>query len=350
MEKFRNYFEQSRQNYRYYHEAGSAEKGTPLDRIDYRGDIKPVVDRLADAYGIGKVKDFYVIEVGYEDCNIALQAEKGKYVAKIFSKERDQENIARYNTMMEKAVEAGVNHPLLYKLGNDTPIFRDREANNISMVLMKFIEGFTFLEMDRTPDKDEVAPVIEQVAMIHRMDFHPPYVVDSWAIPNVAAMYDRVKAYIEPGDIELIEKAIGRYDQIPVDDLPHCFVHGDFSKANAIKGDDGKIYVLDFSVANWYPRIQEIAVIAANLFQDKNHSKTLRERCEFVSAAYDKINPLAADEKNYLYDYALGGSAMELMGPLQEKYLHGNKMPETEYRIEVGRSGLRDAFGIKVEY
>jgi Ser/Thr protein kinase RdoA (MazF antagonist) len=344
MEKHRNYLEQSRQNYRYYYEAGSAKEGTPLDRIDYRGDIKLVIDRLANAYGIGKVKDFYVIEVGYEDCNIALQTEKGKYVAKIFSKQRDQENIARYNTMMEKAVEAGVNHPILYKLADGTSIFRDREANNISMVLMKFIEGFTLLEMDRIPNKDEVAPVFKQVAMIHRMNFHPPYVVDSWAIVNVAAMYERVRAYIELVDIKLIEKAIDRYNQIPVDRLPHCFVHGDFSKANAIKGDDGKIYILDFSVANWYPRIQEIAVIAANLFQDKNHSSTLRERCAFVADAYDKINPLTAEEKQYLYDYARGGSAMELMGPLQEKYLHGNKMPETEYRIEVGRSGLRDAF------
>ena len=73
MEKHRNYFEQSREDYRYYYQAGSSQMGTPLDRIDYRGKIDLVIDRLADAYGIGKVKGFYVIEVGYEDCNIALR-------------------------------------------------------------------------------------------------------------------------------------------------------------------------------------------------------------------------------------------------------------------------------------
>ncbi len=43
-----------------------------------------------------------------------------------------------------------------------------------------------------------------------------------------------------------------------------------FVEGNTIKGDDGKIYIIDFSVANWYPRIQELAVMAANLLHEKN--------------------------------------------------------------------------------
>ncbi len=53
-----------------------------------------------------------------------------------------------------------------------------------------------------------------------------------------------------------VEQAMARYAEILVDDLPHTFVHGDFTKANVLNGDDGKVYILDFSVANWYPRIQ----------------------------------------------------------------------------------------------
>ena len=40
---------------------------TPLDRLDYRGDLGPVVERLAEAYGIGTPAEYSVIERGYED-------------------------------------------------------------------------------------------------------------------------------------------------------------------------------------------------------------------------------------------------------------------------------------------
>src|SRR3990167_7063243 len=134
---------------------------------------------------------------------------------------------------------------------------------------------------------------------------------------------------------------MGQYAEIPANDLPHCFVHGDFTKANVMKGRDGKIYVLDFSVANWYPRIQELAVIAANLMHEESDSQSLRERTARVIEIYDKLNPLTEDEKKHLYAYALAGVAMEFMGGHQEKFIKGNATEETEYWLNLGRSGLR---------
>lgn len=93
------------------------EKQTPLDRLDYSGDLKPVIDRIGDNYGIGEIKNFSVIEVGFEDCNVKIETIDGKYVAKIFSKERSREDIVRYSAIMEKVVEAGVNHPELLITG-----------------------------------------------------------------------------------------------------------------------------------------------------------------------------------------------------------------------------------------
>ncbi len=39
----------------------------------------------------------------------------------------------------------------------------------------------------------------------------------------------------------------------------------DLTKGNVLRSADGEIFLLDFAVASQYPRIQEIAVIAANL-------------------------------------------------------------------------------------
>ena len=319
----------------------STEKQTPLDRLNYSGELGVVINRLAEAYEIGSPTNFSVIGIGYEDCNVVLETSSDKYVVKIFSKDRNEEAIARYSTIMEKAVEAGVNHPPLIKTADGGVVYSDSEANGISMVLMRFVDGQTFLELDRAPDGEERKAVVEQAAKVNSIDYRPPYLFDSWAIPNIKAMFKRTKQFIQPEDIKLIEQAMTQYAEIPVDDLPNCFVHGDFTKANIMKGKDGKIYVLDFSVANWYPRIQEIAVIAANLLHEESSSQTLRNRTEQVSEMYDKLNPLTPDEKKYLYAYALAGVAMEFMGSHQEKFIKGNATEETEYWLNLGRSGLR---------
>jgi len=316
-------------------------KKTPLDRLNYIGDLDPVVDRLCRAYNIGKPINFSVIEIGYEDCNVIVETSDNKYVAKIFSKVRSKEDIIRYSTIMEKAESAGVNHPSLIKTVDNSVIYQDSEANGISMVLMRFINGRTFLKLGRVPDAEERGAVIEQAAKVNKINYHPTYIFDPWAIPNIKVMFEKVKQFIKSDDIGFIERAKAKYEEIPVESLPHCFVHGDFTKTNVLKGDDGKIYILDFSVSNWYPRIQELAVIVANLLHEENDSLSLRDKTKLVLDGYDKLNPLTAEEKHHLYAYALAGVAMEFMGAHQEKFINGNDTEETEYWLRLGREGLR---------
>ena len=108
-----------------------------------------------------------------------------------------------------------------------------------------------------------------------------------------------------------------------------------------MKGSDGKIYILDFSVSNWYPRIQEIAVIAANLLYDREGVSTLRSSVEAVVGGYERFAPLTDIEKHFVYTYTLAGVAMEFMGAHQEKYINGNDTQETDFWINLGRNGLK---------
>lgn len=318
------------------------EKHTPMDRLNYSGDLSPVVDRLCMVYGVGKPINFSIVEVGYEDCNVVINTPGQKYLAKIFSNVRSPEDISRYGTIMQKVVDAGVNHPALKKTSDGNVVYVDTKSNGLSLVLMSFIEGKTFLDLNRAPSDEELKAVLEQAAKINSIDYHPPYLFDSWAIPNIKTMYDRVKQFIEPDDLKLVEQAMAKYAEIPVDKLPQCFVHGDFTKANIIKGDDGKIYILDFSVANWYPRIQELAVITANLLHDEKSSDlSLRDKSEIVGREYSKLKSLTKDERQYLYPYSLAGAAMEFMGSHQERYINGNDTEETQYWLDLGRQGLR---------
>ena len=314
----------------------------PTDRLAYSGDLEPVIERLCVAYEVGTPASSSVVEVGYEDCNVILETNQDKYLAKMFAKTRTSEEIERYATTMQKVVEAGINHPELLTTTSGEVTYTD---SGITLVLMRFVEGETFFELDQAPDANERKAVLEQAALVNGLDYKPTYLFDSWAIPNIRAMFDKVRQFVEPDDLKLVEQATARYEAIPVDDLPHCFVHGDFTKTNILKGSDGKIYILDFSVANWYPRIQELSVIAANLLHDNDDDSSLEDRCSQVADEYSQFNTLTDEERQHLPAYALAGIAMEFMGAHQEKHINGNDTDETDYWLNLGREGLRKALG-----
>lgn len=317
-----------------------AELQTPANRLNYAGDLTPVVERVCDAYSVGAPSNIQVVEVGYEDCNVILETDQDKFLAKMFAKSRTQEEISRYITTIQKVIEAGVNHPELLTTGSGEATYTD---SGITLVLMRFIEGETYFELDQAPSDTERKAILEQAAKINGVDYKPPFIFDNWAIPNIRAMFEKVKQYIEPDDLALVEQAMAQYEAIPVDELPHAFVHGDFTKTNVIRGKDGEVYIIDFSVANWYPRIQELAVIAANLLYDKNNDTSLKHRCELVTDEYSQFAPLTEAERRHLPAYALAGTAMEFMGSHQEKYINGNDTEETNYWLTLGREGLRAA-------
>lgn len=316
------------------------EQQKPTDRLAYVGDLEPVIARITKVYGVGAPTSHSVVEVGYEDCNVIIDTEQDRFLAKMFAKTREPEEVSRYTNIMKKVVEAGVNHPELMTTNDGEIIYTE---SGITLVLMRFVEGETFLELDRAPHDNELAAVLEQAAKVNAIDYEPPYLFDSWAIPNIRSMFERVKQFIQPEDLKLVEQAMAGYEAIPVDQLPHCFVHGDFTKANVVKADNGGIYILDFSVANRYPRIQELAVIAANLLHDENDTRSLQERCQKVADMYSQFTELMPDEREHLPAYALAGVAMEFMGSHQEKYINGNDTEETDYWFNLGREGLRKA-------
>lgn len=318
---------------------------TPVDRLNYSGDLRPIIERLAQSFSIGTVQDFSVFKIGFEDCNVKIITDQGRYVAKIFSKKRSVEDVQRYVHIMEEVVAAGVHHPKLFFTSEQTVLYTDSEYPELRLVLMEYIEGKTFLELNQAPNDKERLEVLHQAALINGIQFHPSYLFDSWAIPNIQSMFERTKKYINSADIPVVEKAITQFQQVPIDSLPQAFVHGDFTKANVMKTESGEIWILDFSVSNWYPRIQELAVITANLLSDQTNTFSLGEKSAQVVQEYSRYNQLTPEEVLWLYPYALAGLAMEFMGSHQEKYINGNPSSEIDFWLNLGRQGLRQALG-----
>jgi Ser/Thr protein kinase RdoA (MazF antagonist) len=141
--------------------------------------------------------------------------------------------------------------------------------------------------------------------------------------------------------------AMTHYKEIPVDELPQAFVHADFTKGNVLTDAAGQVYILDFSVSNWYPRIQEVAVVAANLLHSDASPVPLTERCQQVAAGYQAYTPLTDLERSSLYAYSLAVVASEFLGACVEIHLNGSTSAETAGWVRLGRASLRMEFGVR---
>jgi Ser/Thr protein kinase RdoA (MazF antagonist) len=314
----------------------------PQTRLPYDGPLDPVVEALCQAYDLGSPESFEVIALGYEDCNVRIQTQRGRFVAKMLSKLRTQDNRDRYIQTIQRVADAGVSHPKLHTTEDAHISFT---TNGITMVVMDYIDGQSFWAADRLPNDGELRDVLKQASIINSIPYHPAYCYDSWAVPHIRQLYDRVRQFVAPEDLRLAEAAISGYEEIPIDELPHAFVHGDFTKANVMTSTGAKVYILDFAVSNWFPRIQELAVIAANLLHSDTAPISLKERCKKVATGYQVFAPLTDLEVGSLYAYALAAVAAEFLGAFQERDINGIATEETESWMQLGRNGLRLELG-----
>jgi Ser/Thr protein kinase RdoA (MazF antagonist) len=308
----------------------------PASRV--RTSLPELVAHTAGEYRLGAVARWSVLDTGYEDCNLDVRAERGRVVVKVFAAGRPAAVPARTADIIVAAQACGVRHPALH---------RDRDGGHVHcydghwLMVMDHVPGRTFYEMGRPPAEAELSSVIEQAARIHRIEAQPEPVLDAWAIANLVPLAEEVGHLLDDEQRTLVDGAIAALDRVRWDDLPHALIHADLTAGNVLLGPGGEVTVLDFALANRWPRLQELAVIAASLMHGA--PGTLPERMEHVAVRYSAVAPypLTAAEEAALGSFGRCAAAMELLGGLN-MWLHGARGPETDQLVTIGTAGLRD--------
>src|SRR3990167_7679680 len=111
------------------------------ERIEYKGDLAVFSAKVSEDFGLGKYRSYKVVPVGYEDLNIVLETDMDRFLVKALSKERSEASKERYAQIIEKAIEAGVAHPKLYK-SEQGYLHKTIMGNvGVSLMVLQFIEG-----------------------------------------------------------------------------------------------------------------------------------------------------------------------------------------------------------------
>jgi Ser/Thr protein kinase RdoA (MazF antagonist) len=308
-------------------------------RISYSDSLEGLLQLVISAYSFGTYASHRVMEVGYEDLNVALYTETGSYLVKFFSSSRTDSDCKRYVDTMRIAVENGINHPKLYRSDSGHLTVLQQNGNAIRLAVIEYVEGKTFFDLNRKPTSDEKQFIIQQAATIHRIDYHPEFVYDSWATCNFLQEYAKTRQHLEESQVELLDALAVEFEKIPLNDLPHCFVHGDIIDPNVMKSDSGEIFILDFSVSNYYPRIQELGVLLTDILFDTKEEELFLKSVESAVAMYRQYNTLTDDEVKALPYFIKAGHAMHILGATQTILDSGGGV-ENDHWLRSGIEGL----------
>lgn len=175
------------------------------------------------------------------------------------------------------------------------------------------------------------------------MKIKPTYLDDSWCVLNFMSAYKERRKYLTEEDDKQISSIVEDAKKINFKNLPHTFVHGDIIATNVIREDKGTLWIVDFSCANYYPRIIELAVLTADLLLGKEKSES-NKRLDVALKEYQKNIPLTKIEIETLPVVSKMAHAMHVINTLYYKILHGHNTKENDYFLDKGREGLRQAF------
>jgi Ser/Thr protein kinase RdoA (MazF antagonist) len=308
----------------------------PASRVNTS--LPGLVAHVAGEYRLGAVADWSVLDTGYEDCNLDVRAERGRMVVKVFAAGRPASVPARTAGLIVAARAAGVRHPRLHRDASGGHV---HQFDGHWLVVMDHAAGQTYYEMSRPPSEAELARIVEQAARVHRIDALPEPVFDPWAIANLVPLAGQVGHLLDDEQRRLVDGAIAQLADVDWDALPHALIHADLTAGNVLLEPGGEVTILDFALANRWPRLQELAVIAASLMHGSPGPlpERMRRVARMYSAAADV--PLTGREEEALDAFGRWAAAMELLGGLN-MWAQGARGPETDLLLALGTAGLRD--------
>lgn len=131
--------------------------------------------------------------------------------------------------------------------------------------VIQYIEGKNFFDLKRKPTSKELEKIVEIASKLNQIKEKPNFIYDTWAISSFCKEYEKKSKYLEKKYLEMLEPIYHEFKHFEYEKLPKAFVHGDMMSTNLLLDTNGTIWVIDFSVANFTTRLNEIVVICTDV-------------------------------------------------------------------------------------
>ena len=308
-------------------------------RIGLNTDLKNISLEICKRYDLGDFISNELIEIGYEDYNYYLTTSRGKYCVKIFSNARTNEDVNNYLERIRAVANSNINAPKPLLINGNINLSLEYQKNNYEICVFEYIDGKNFFQLQENPSIDTIKELAKQTAMINNLDIKPNFIYDSWAIINFEEEYNKKREYVSPEYKEQFDRLLEELRKIDFDRLPKAFVHGDIISTNVMVDKDSKIWIIDFAVSNYLPRIIDLAVISCNMCLDNDSKERTYENISLLLSEYNKYNKLSEYELETFGTFYKVANAMHI---LQNQYIikTDGDSEENQYWLNEGIVGM----------
>jgi len=308
------------------------------ERIYNIKNLKTVAEKICEYYDLGSLINYKHIEIGYEDFNMILSSNKGKYFVKILNKSRPREEQLRLVSILEKSIENNVKIPKILQINGKSIFELDINNKTLNIIVMEYIDGTNMLLLERDFNKEEIISVAQEMAKINNTDYNVESYYDEWTITNFESEYNKKIHAIDSENKNLITNVYNEMKKLDFSKFKMCYIHGDIIKSNLILDQENNIWVIDFSVLNYLPRVIELAVAMFGICLTDDKDKSISNMNILINE-YNKYNKLDGYEINNL---PLVFNCISAMNVLQTSYIKNTDetFEENEHWLSEGRKGL----------
>lgn len=311
-------------------------------RINLNVPLKDLSLIVCSQYNLGEFINDKLIKIGYEDYNYILTTSKGKFVVKVFSNERTDEDCVHLAERASVPIDYGLSCPKIYKVDNNALSIISLKDNKYRLIVMDYIDGKDFFTLQQLPNEHEIKLIAQELAKLNQIQYNPPFIYDKWAIVNFAKEYENYKDILDKENQSELEKVYQMFLNVDFSKLKYGYVHGDIIETNVIKSNNGeKLYFIDFSVANYLPRIVDIAVTICDLCLDLDDVNVSKQRIKEFLSSYGSISSLSKYEKECLKVFLLTHQANTILQTTKEKKILNNDSQENESFLRKSKLGLK---------
>ena len=305
-----------------------------FERIDVNASLNEIAREMCLKCGINDYISSQIVEVGYEDFNFILETKEQKYFVKIFNKDRTREDCSNYMDRINLSNTIDINTP-------KTMFFDTIRIDNkdLKFVIFEYINGKSFLDLEQIPNETEIKEIIRQMANMHKTKLDSKFIYDMWTITNFTNEFNQKSQLLDKEYYDKFSELSDKLQNVDISKLPHSFVHGDIISSNVIKDNNNKLWIIDFAVSNYLPRIIDLVVTGDNLCLDSESKENTIKNFKIIISEYEKYNKLTDYEKEILPLFYDIGNAM---GILQINYLKNNEgfSKEDKYWLNISQKGL----------
>lgn len=316
----------------------------PLGRIDSRIDKNKLVAIVAKKYRLGNIIKFNQILEGYEDYNIKLETNKGKFLIKMFSQFKSFRHVKDNVTGLKEFHSIGMLVPKLIPHSNDQYLFYYEENELMALIcVMEYFNGRSFFKNKKEPSYENIKLLTQQLALLHTSKFKPNGIYDIWTPDHLVDEFSKKSRFLTKEEKSLITPVVQKLKKINLSKCEKATIHKDVQRSNVLIDKKGNIRIIDFSVMDYAPIVLELAIFIA-LFAINpwiDSPELAKEKYQVVIDEYQKYKKLNKYELSIIPILVLATYGANTLPARYEYEVKGNKTEETQYWIDIGVNGIK---------